>query len=79
MKRRSFIQGLAAVFGAGAAIEKVNAGDFVKAHTNEEMNDFVYDISPVDNPYLSYSDPDQLHEQRARLRKLRYEWKTDKL
>ena len=77
MKRRSFIQGLAAVYAATFNPPVMSKPSVLPSQVPggkqvDYVDSVVYDISPVDNPYLSYSDPDQLHEQRARLRKLRY-------
>jgi len=71
MKRRSFIQGVAALLGAKAVGVEGSSPSVLPSHLTggkqvDYVDSVVYDISPVENPFMS-------------LKRSTTEWEVDKL
>ena len=76
MKRRSFIQGVAALYAATFNPPVMSKPSVLPSQVPggkqvDYVDSVIYDISPVDSPIL--------RNQKLRLAALRHEWETDKL
>jgi hypothetical protein len=74
MKRRSFIQGLAAIFGAGAVLDEIPVKTAFNPSEPKYASDVVYNISPTETPFASLKRHEVVNRRHAESG-----WVVDKL